>query len=90
MLVGLTASHRIDYFVRELKASSSGWVKREKGMNFAWQNGYGAYSVSATNLDKVKNYILNQKAHHENYDFKTEYLELLTKSGTPYDEQYLR
>jgi putative transposase len=89
LLVGLTASHRIDYFMRELKASSTAWVKREKEINFAWQNGYGAFSVSSTNLYKVKNYILNQKEHHENSDFKTEYLELLRRSGTPYDEKYL-
>lgn len=89
LLVGLTASHRIDYFMRELKASSSAWVKREKGKDFAWQNGYGAFSVSASNLDKVKHYILNQKQHHEKSDFKTEYLGLLRRSGTAYDEKYL-
>ncbi len=75
--------------MRESKANSTAWVKREKKINFAWQNGYGAFSVSATNLDKVKNYILNQKDHHKNDDFKTEYLELLQRSGTPFDEQYL-
>jgi putative transposase len=89
LLVGLTASHRIDYFMRELKASSTAWVKREKEIAFAWQNGYGAFSVSATNIEKVKKYIFNQKEHHKSDDFKTEYLELLQRSGTGYDEQYL-
>jgi REP element-mobilizing transposase RayT len=54
LLVGLTPSHRLDYFMRELKASSSGWVHREKKPNFAWQKGYGGFVVSATNLEKVK------------------------------------
>src|ERR1044071_7829369 len=45
LLVGLKASHRLDYFLRELKASSSGWAQREKNPTFAWQNGYGAFAV---------------------------------------------
>jgi putative transposase len=89
LLVGLTASHRIDYFMRELKASSTAWVKREKEIAFAWQNGYGAFSVSATSIEKVKKYIFNQKEHHKNDNFKTEYLELLRRSGTAFDEKYL-
>ena len=57
LLVGLTASHRLDYFMRELKASSSGWAHRGGKTNFAWQNCYGAFAVSATSLDKVKRVI---------------------------------
>jgi len=89
MLIGLMASHRLDYFMRELKASSSGWVRRERDPESSWQNGYGAFTVSSGNLDKVKGYIRNQAVHHKNKDFKTEYVELLELSGLEYDEKYL-
>ncbi len=89
ILVGLTASHRLDYFMRELKASSSGWMRRERDPNFAWQNGYGAFAVRAANLDRVKNYIHNQAEHHAKKDFRTEYVELLELGGIEYDEKYL-
>ena len=89
MLIGLIASHRLDYFMRELKASSSGWVRRERDPGFSWQNGYGAFTVSAGNLDKVKAYIRNQAEHHKSKDFKSEYVELLQLSGIEYDEKYL-
>jgi len=89
LLVGLRASHRLDYFVRELKASSSAWVRRERDPKFSWQKGYGAFNVSAGNLEKVKNYIRNQVEHHKKRDFKTEYVELLDLSGVEYDEKYL-
>ena len=89
LLVGLTASHRLDYFMRELKASSSGWAHRGDKPNFAWQNGYGAFAVSATSLDKVKNYIRHQIEHHHGKNFQTEYVELLELSNVEYDEKYL-
>lgn len=89
LLVGLTASHRLDHFMRELKASSSGWIRREKNPKFSWQPGYGAFTVSAGNLEKVKNYILNQVEHHKNKDFKTEYVELLELSNVEYNSEYL-
>jgi len=89
LLVGLNASHRLDHFMRELKASSSGWVRRERNANFAWQNGYGAFTVSAGNLERVKNYIRNQEARHHGKDFQTEYIELLGFADIEYDANYL-
>lgn len=89
LLVGLKASHRLDYFMREIKASSSGWVRREKSPAFSWQTGYGAFSVSAGNLEKVKGYIHNQVEHHKGRDFKAEYVEMLQTAGVEYDERYL-
>jgi REP element-mobilizing transposase RayT len=89
LLVGLKASYRLDYFLRELKASSSGWVHREKDPKFNWQNGYGAFAVSATNLDKIKQYILDQEEHHKRKSFQEEYIDILNKSGIEYDERYL-
>ncbi len=89
LLIGLKASHRLDYFMRELKASSSGWVHREKDSQFAWQNGYGAFAVSASNLGKVEGYIRNQEEHHRRKTFQEEYVDILKKSGVQYDERYL-
>jgi putative transposase len=88
-LVGLTATHRLDHFMRELKAASSGWIRRERNANFAWQNGYGAFAVGAGNLEKVKSYIRNQAEHHKGKDFKKEYVELLEFGGVDYDPRYL-
>lgn len=89
LLVGLNSTHRLDHFMRELKASSSGWVRRERNPQFSWQNGYGAFSVSAGNLERVKNYISNQAEHHKGKDFQTEYVELLELGNVDYDEKYL-
>lgn len=89
LLIGLTPSHRLDYFMRELKAGSSGWARREKNSKFAWQKGYGGFAVSATNLEKVKSYIHNQETHHKTRSFQDEYLELLKISGIDYDEKHL-
>jgi hypothetical protein len=53
--VGLNSSHRLDYFVRDLKADSSEWVHKEIGQRmFGWQKGYGAFSVSPLNIEAVK------------------------------------
>lgn len=89
LLVSITASHRLDHFMRELKASSSGWVRRERDSKFAWQNGYGAFTVSAGNLEKVKSYIRNQAEHHRLKDFKGEYVDLLKMAEIEFDEKYL-
>ena len=89
LLVGLKPTHRLDYFMRELKASSSGWIRKNKDAEFAWQNGYGAFAVSATNLKRVENYIRNQAIHHQKKDFKDEYVWLLENGNIDYEEKYL-
>lgn len=66
--------------VSVLKANSSRWMSR-KGPAFGWQNGYGAFSVSASNLQAVINYIRNQKKHHRRMSFKEEFRALLKKHG---------
>lgn len=89
ILTGLTTAHRIDYFVRDVKADSSIFVRREFESKFAWQKGYGVFTVSASAIDDVRKYVLNQEAHHSKRSFQSEYVELLKRSGTPCDEQYL-
>jgi putative transposase len=89
LLVGLKSSHRLDYFVRDLKADSSAFVHRELKEKFEWQKGYGAFTVSPSAVESVRKYVLNQKEHHRQKTFEVEYVELLDKSNTPYEEKYL-
>lgn len=89
LLVGLRSKHRLDYFLRDLKADSSAWIHRELRKQFEWQKGYAAFTVSPSNVEGVKKYILNQEKHHLKKDFKEELIELFDASGIEYDEKYL-
>ncbi len=90
MLVGLRATHRLADVLKEIKASSSKWVHQElKKPLFSWQEGYGAFTVSASQIDVVKNYINNQEEHHRKKTFQEEYLEFLKAYDVEYDEKYL-
>jgi len=77
--------------LEEVKSHSSRWVKKidRRMNNFYWQNGYGAFSVNPTQVDKVKAYIKNQHAHHKRKTFQEEYLEFLKENNIMYDEKYL-
>ena len=74
--------------LRHVKGRSSKWVNETfpGGGGFSWQEGYGGFTVSKSSVSQVERYILNQKAHHETLDFKTEFLELLRKHGVEFDE----
>jgi len=90
LLIGLRATSRLADVVRDLKAVSSRWVHEEIGESaFAWQEGYGAFTVSASQRETVREYIARQEEHHRKRTFQEEYLELLQRSGTEYDERYL-
>jgi putative transposase len=71
-----------------LKSNSSKWMN-EQGMRFAWQEGYGAFSVSASNVPAVIKYIQNQEAHHRKISFEKEYLALLKKHGVEFNPKYV-
>lgn len=88
-LVGLGSSHRLDYFIRDLKADSSSWIHTELRKKFEWQKGYAAFTVSPNAVESVRRYVLNQEEHHRVKSFKEEYVELLEASGTKYDPEYL-
>src|SRR5262249_17795896 len=89
LLVGLRATHCLSDFVQDIKQTSSRWVHETIGIkNFAWQPGYGAYTVSASSVDALTKYIANQKEHHRSKSFQEEYVEFLKKSGVKYDERY--
>jgi REP element-mobilizing transposase RayT len=77
--------------VGKLKANSSRFVheKWPRRAKFAWQQGYGAFSVSRSGVDDVVRYIANQEEHHRKRTFQEEYLEFLTRYEIEYDERYV-
>ena len=88
--IGLRATARLADVVRDIKAVSSRWVHDEIGERaFAWQEGYGAFTVSASQRAAVRDYIARQEEHHRKRTFQEEYLELLQRAGVDYDERYL-
>lgn len=90
LLVGLRATAILANVVRDVKAVSSRWVHEEIGDRaFSWQEGYGAFTVSTSQCDVVREYIEKQEEHHRKRTFQQEYLELLKRSGVDYDPRYL-
>lgn len=90
LLVGLNATHTLSDFMREMKKASSGWMHDVMGDRaFAWQRGYAAFTVSASAVDDVRAYILNQEEHHRERTFRQELKAFLDLSGVTYDERYL-
>ena len=74
-----------------LKGDSSKWIHEEFPdlRGFSWQDGYGAFTVSKSNVPSVVKYIQDQREHHKTRTFQEEYLEFLGKHGVEYDERYL-
>jgi hypothetical protein len=73
-----------------VKVASSKWVHTEIGARmFAWQKGYGAFTVSPGQLEKVRAYVLNQEEHHRKRTFREEYLDMLRFAGVEYDERFM-
>ncbi|MEI8378688.1 MAG: IS200/IS605 family transposase [Planctomycetota bacterium] len=77
--------------VEDVKKSSSKWIKTQspKFETFAWQAGYGAFSVSHSNVPTVSTYIRDQKEHHRTKSFQEEFLAFLRKHNIVYDERYV-
>ena len=77
--------------VEEVKTNSSKWIKTKGGefKNFHWQRGYGAFSIGQSNVEVLKRYIRNQKAHHKRVTFQDEYRNVLKSYGIDFDERYV-
>ncbi len=77
--------------VEEIKKSSSKWLKSQRSelRRFYWQAGYGAFSVSASKLEAVRRYVLNQESHHRKMTFQEEFRRFLEEYGVAYDERYV-
>jgi REP element-mobilizing transposase RayT len=91
ILLGVPAAIAVSEAVKRIKGGSSGWIKQNifGCRGFAWQDGYGAFSVSKSAEERVKQYIRDQHEHHRVKTFQEEYRELLHRHGIQFDERYL-
>jgi REP element-mobilizing transposase RayT len=74
--------------MQTLKANSSRFIE-DHGINFDWQQGYGAFGVCQSQLERVKQYIANQKEHHKKRSFEEEFIALLKAHNVNYDPRYV-
>ena len=88
ILLALSPKQSLSSVLRDLKANSSRWMKGN-GSHFAWQEGFGAFSVSMSQATSVKSYIRNQADHHKKRNFEEEFVLLLKKSGIDYNPRYV-
>jgi putative transposase len=91
ILAKLRQDKAISKLLGEMKANSSGWISRafKEAAGFEWQEGYGAFTVSASQVAKVHRYIERQEEHHRSVSFLDEFKTLLKAHGMPFDERYL-
>jgi REP element-mobilizing transposase RayT len=87
VLVGMDKHVLVPDLVKEIKRTSSSWMSQRIG-RFAWQEGYGAFSVSYSNLKRVDRYIRNQVEHHRKRSWEKEFRGLLVRHCVPFDERY--
>ena len=91
IFIGLKPSMALSDLMRDVKNNTTNFINEKKWLpgKFTWQEGYGAFSYSHSQLNNVYQYILNQEEHHKRQTFKEEYLALLNKYEIPYDEKFL-
>jgi putative transposase len=91
VFVSLKPAMPIPDLIRDIKNNSSNFINENKWVKgkFSWQEGYGVFSYSHSQIDRVYRYIENQEAHHEKKTFKDEYIDFLEKSEIDYDNRYL-
>ena len=89
LAVGLSRTLTVADLVSELKTSSSQWMKTQNVQDFAWQRGYGAFSLGRSDLDALVRYIDMQEQHHRKVDFQDELRAILERYGVACDERYL-
>jgi len=91
VLFALSRTVALAEAVQQFKRSSSVWLKQldPSLSNFYWQRGYGAFSVSESLVEAIREYIRNQREHHRNESFQDEYRRILTKYGLECDERYV-
>jgi REP element-mobilizing transposase RayT len=91
LLAKFKAAMSVSDMLQRIKGNSSKWINErpERLSRFAWQTGYGAFSVSQSQVDAVRRYIQGQKEHHRRVSFREEFVRMLERHGIEYDEQYL-
>ena len=90
LLLEIARTVSVSSVVEEVKKTSSKWIKTQgpEFAHFAWQTGYGAFSVSESNVDVVRDYIANQREHHGRLSFQQEYRALMKRHGIVFDEHH--
>ena len=91
LLVSIPPRIAVSDAIRSIKSNSSRWANEQEWSNrsFEWQKGYGAFTVSYSQMDRVRAYIANQELHHRKLTFQEEYIELLTKHDLHFELKYL-
>ena len=91
IFIGIKPNCCLSDLVREIKKSSNDFIKEKRlcKYSFGWQEGYGAFSYSHSQIDSVVKYIMNQKEHHKKQNFKDEYIQFLKNFSIEYDDKYL-
>ena len=90
ILAKLRQDKAVSDVVRDVKSNSSGWVHRTfRRTALRWQAGYGAFTVSQSQVDAVRGYVERQEDHHRKVGFESEFVALLEKHGVEYDERYI-
>ena len=90
ILFAQSKNHAPAKIIEQIKTASSAWIKTLDRwyLDFAWQTGYGEFSVSPIHVEPIRNYIRNQPEHHKQEDFQTEYRRFCQKNSKPLDERY--
>ncbi|MHC4442729.1 MAG: IS200/IS605 family transposase [Planctomycetota bacterium] len=91
LLATLHQQRAVSDIMRVVKSNSSKWIHEtfSQQSSFAWQTGYGAFTVSYSNIDQVRRYIERQEEHHRTASFQEEYIAFLKRHGVKYDERYI-
>ncbi|WP_163322642.1 IS200/IS605 family transposase [Draconibacterium mangrovi] len=88
---GLRPNQSLSSLVQDVKANSSKWINQNNFVSgrFSWQEGFGAFSYSRSQISQVVDYIENQKEHHKTKSFTEEYIKFLEDFDIPFDERYI-
>lgn len=91
LLIGIKPDISLSDLIRDVKAGSSKFINDNRWVSgrFSWQEGFGAFSYSHSQLSTVIRYIQNQEQHHKKKSFRDEYVEMLQKFSVTYDERYI-
>ena len=91
LLLNIPPAKSVSNFIRDLKLSVSTWVNDSKliKQEFRWQKGYGAFTVSHSQVEHVQQYIQNQEEHHRKLTFKEEYVAILKRHNIQFEDHYL-
>ena len=91
LLISLPRTRTVSKLIEEIKKGSSKWIKTKGSLytNFAWQDGYGAFSIGQSTYENLRKYTQTQKDHHKSISFQDEYRTFLKKYCIAYDEKYL-